>query len=384
MTNEVSDFGVSSSGNIRHQVLSQEKMRGTLCWICVALSACAGAQERAPGVEVEPSVVTTPEGAPAEDVPREVPRSCLPQWVDSEAEPCATALPELAQRLEPAEAAARVELGDRAMAQESWEQCAEIFEGLASTHPEVQERVELARAAYICLEHIRDARRQERLRRRAPARPARDPAHDPRYQPRELTPLEERMVALASTALCLDPEHDDAAGLAYRRARLYYEANHWAISARLFESIAAAYPDHEVASYAVNLSLDCLNMLSTIDASRRETCRSALMTAVNRYLEVDRVLDDDELRYQLEQIQCQDRWYRAEELGENGAYDVAAQAFLALAGDDGGRCAELLRDRSCEALFNARQMYELGGRLESARFIQQRMNTECGPPFRQQ
>ena len=47
----------------------------------------------------------------------------------------------------------------------------------------------------------------------------------------------------------------------YRRARLYYDYQHFAEAAPLFDHIFVAYPDNELATYSANLEMDCLAIL---------------------------------------------------------------------------------------------------------------------------
>ena len=47
----------------------------------------------------------------------------------------------------------------------------------------------------------------------------------------------------------------------YRRARIWYDYQHFAEAAPLFEHIFANYPNDELAIYSANLEMDCLASL---------------------------------------------------------------------------------------------------------------------------
>lgn len=54
------------------------------------------------------------------------------------------------------------------------------------------------------------------------------------------------------------PESPERVDVEYRRAKLYYDYNHFAEAAPRFDHVFAAYPGNELGTYAANLEMDCL------------------------------------------------------------------------------------------------------------------------------
>lgn len=60
----------------------------------------------------------------------------------------------------------------------------------------------------------------------------------------------------------------DHATMEYRRARVFYDYQHFDEAAPIFAHIVAAYPDNELATYSANLEMDCLAILKRYDQLR--------------------------------------------------------------------------------------------------------------------
>ena len=70
--------------------------------------------------------------------------------------------------------------------------------------------------------------------------------------------------------VCFVPNSEDLATIKYRRARIYYETNHFEEASVLFKDIAFNHTDSELAVYAANLYLDSLNVVASYsDPGRR-------------------------------------------------------------------------------------------------------------------
>ena len=70
--------------------------------------------------------------------------------------------------------------------------------------------------------------------------------------------------------ICFVPDSDELPTVKYRRARIYYETNHFEEAALIFRDLAMNHRDSDVAEYAANLYLDCLNILGTHSAPARQ------------------------------------------------------------------------------------------------------------------
>ncbi len=80
----------------------------------------------------------------------------------------------------------------------------------------------------------------------------------------------QRLIAAFDRYLAVVSASDDntRATMEYRRARVWYEYQHFAEAAPLFDHVFAAYPNHELATYSANLEMDCLAILKRYDELR--------------------------------------------------------------------------------------------------------------------
>ena len=67
------------------------------------------------------------------------------------------------------------------------------------------------------------------------------------------------MIAAFDTYIKYVPDAPELVTIKYRKARIYYEYNHFDEASPLFEDIVDKHPKHELAIYSANLLLDTLN-----------------------------------------------------------------------------------------------------------------------------
>lgn len=83
------------------------------------------------------------------------------------------------------------------------------------------------------------------------------------HTPRELTATEVSYVEQAQRFVCSQPVgSSERAEALYGLARIYFEAKHWDEAAELFQTVAEL-PDASPATYAAQLSLECINVLGS-------------------------------------------------------------------------------------------------------------------------
>jgi tetratricopeptide (TPR) repeat protein len=78
----------------------------------------------------------------------------------------------------------------------------------------------------------------------------------------------QRLVAAFDRYLTIVPESPERPNVEFRRARVYYEHNHFAEAAPQFDHVLASYPDHELATYSANFEMDCLALGKRYDELR--------------------------------------------------------------------------------------------------------------------
>lgn len=90
----------------------------------------------------------------------------------------------------------------------------------------------------------------------------------PDMKPCPIPPDMQRLVSAFDKYLALVPESSETLSIYYRKARVYYDYQHFAEAAPLFDHIFTKAPEHELATYSANLEMDCLTMLKRYDELR--------------------------------------------------------------------------------------------------------------------
>jgi tetratricopeptide (TPR) repeat protein len=172
------------------------------------------------------------------------------------------------------------------------------------------------------------------------------------FRPRRLSDPQSRLAALLQQVSCAPSSPpEDRVAAAYRRARLYYEANRFVEAAILFRAIARRNADSDLAEFAVNLYLDCLNVLGSRSEPARPECLDRLAAEVpvlrGQYCGSAAPTVRDELCDGLLRLECQARRRQAERASSAGGRRGAAETLLRLA-EELPQC-----ERMDEILWNA-------------------------------
>ena len=75
----------------------------------------------------------------------------------------------------------------------------------------------------------------------------------------------QKMIDAFDTYIKYVPDSPELPNIKYRKARIYYEANHFDEALPLFKDIADHHQDSELALYSANLLLDCLSFKKKYD-----------------------------------------------------------------------------------------------------------------------
>lgn len=152
-----------------------------------------------------------------------------------------------------------------------------------------------------------------------------------------------KMVAAFDTYLKHVPDAPERVQILYNKARIFYEHNRFDDAGPIFDEVASQYSAHELAPYAANLYLDCLNILKQFDQ---------LDHTVDKYLANNDLCADISMREQLQKLKQGSRWKHAEMLKEQKQYKAAGELWESIAQD------YPTWERYPQALFNAANMYE--------------------------
>lgn len=100
----------------------------------------------------------------------------------------------------------------------------------------------------------------------------------------------QRMVGAFDRYLAVVHEGGERPAMEYRRARIWYDYNHFSEAATLLDHIFATYPQHELATYSANLEMDCLAILK----------RYADLRALVERIKKSPAMRDETVRHQVE------------------------------------------------------------------------------------
>ncbi|WP_193409877.1 tetratricopeptide repeat protein [Myxococcus hansupus] len=179
---------------------------------------------------------------------------------------------------------------------------------------------------------------------------------------RPFAPTEQELVSAADAYLARLPTGERAPSIAYQAAELYYTHDDFPEARKRFEAIIQAYPSHEVARYATNLTIETY----LIDEDWRSVEAVSARLASN-----DKVIDPkSELHQQLVQFKLAGRFKLADQLMAQSQYEEAAAKYTQLV-DEAPR-----HEFADKALNNAAVAHENTRRFDSALKLYERIYSE--------
>jgi tetratricopeptide (TPR) repeat protein len=128
-----------------------------------------------------------------------------------------------------------------------WEKAAEMYERSVAVNPSGKYAKEAAYAAMI-----------SRKNALGPEPPRDAGPSCPEGKQCAISPAEQRLLTAFDLYLKTVPQSPERPSVEYRKARLYYEHNHFAEAAPFFEQVRVGFPTHELATFSANLEMDCL------------------------------------------------------------------------------------------------------------------------------
>jgi TolA-binding protein len=196
------------------------------------------------------------------------------------------------------------------------------------------------------------------------------------FRPRALTELEAGILKSYDRYVCfVTKDTGDMVNIKYRRARIYYEASMFAEAAVLFKDIATNHSDNEVAVYAANLYLDCLNVLGSMTEKPNPACYDSLSEIVDLFIDTGKLpgsnlMKDGDFAAQIKSLKVGVLRKKAESLTQRGRFKESAEIYLTIFREYKG----VYDDRGmCEVLFNTAINMESARLVMSAIKVRQRM-----------
>jgi len=217
---------------------------------------------------------------------------------------------------------------------EYWERAAEEYTVLVEANPQGEHAKEAAYAAVIAWKNALNI---------DDAKPDKAPKGADPNKPIEISEKLQKMLAAFDVYIKYVPDAPELVQIKYNRARIYYEHNRFADAAPTFDDVATNHSKHELAVYAANLYLDCLNILKKF---------GDLDQAVDRYLKIEALNADPSMHEQLVKLKQGSQWKYAEQLGKERKHKEAALLYVEIAN------AYPEWDRYPQVLYNAAVQFE--------------------------
>jgi len=231
---------------------------------------------------------------------------------------------------------------------ERWEPAANIYTNVVKMKPKGKYLKDAAYAAVVAWknalnvqEETKDVEKKKRKKRRKGRRKKKvEEVED--TKPKPIPEKQLKMIAAFDTYITYVPDAPELVPIIYRKARIFYNYNHYNEAVKVFALIVNKHSDHELAIYSANLLLDSLNITKQFDK---------LNKWVDKML-ANKDLAKDDMLTQLRKLKRGSQRKAAEQLQKQGYYKECGERYAAIAN-------EYQEDpRWAEVLYNAALCFE--------------------------
>lgn len=211
---------------------------------------------------------------------------------------------------------------------EKWDQSADAYTHVVKMKPRGKYLKEAAYAAVISWKNALNVDQEIKDTDRTSKKSPED------MKPRPIPSKQKKMIAAFDTYIKYVPQSPELVPIMYRKARIYYENNHYQKAANMFATIATKHSDHELGIYSANLLLDALNALKKF---------VELEKWVDKFLQNPR-LAQGEFLAQLRKLKSGIQRKQAEQLQKDKRFRECGQKYAKLANEysDDPRWPELV------------------------------------------
>jgi TolA-binding protein len=159
-------------------------------------------------------------------------------------------------------------------------------------------------------------------------------------KPKTIPDYQQKMIAAFDTYIKYVPDAPELVKIKYRKARIYYEYNHFDQAVVLFKDIVDHHGNDELAVYSANLMLDSLNA----QGKTKE-----VVALVDKFLQNEKLMKDEQFRKDMVTIKIDSYDMEGHRLEKEGNYKECGIAFLAAAESvpDHPKHAERLYNAGC-------------------------------------
>jgi tetratricopeptide (TPR) repeat protein len=169
-------------------------------------------------------------------------------------------------------------------------------------------------------------------------------------KPRQIPEYQQKMIGAFDTYIKYVPDAPELVKIKYRKARIFYEYNHFEEAIKLFADIVDHHVNDELAIYSANLLLDCLNIMKRY---------KELLATVEKYLGNPVLMKDQEFRKQMVMLKTDSLVVEAKQYEKDKNYKECGISFIA--------AAETIPDHKD----HAQRLYNAGLCFQNARLIGQ-------------
>jgi TolA-binding protein len=227
------------------------------------------------------------------------------------------------------------------MGKGSWKDTAEQYTKVVELNPKGKYVKDSAYAAVLAWKNalnVDDHEQKEAVdhdREKMHAKGKLEAINIPEYQ--------KKMIGAFDTYIKYVPDAPELVVIMYRKARIYYEYNHFDEAAKLFQGIVEKFPKHELAIYSANLLLDSLNAAGKT---------KEVVAWVDKFLEMPDLMKDPEFGKQMISLKSDTYDIEGHDYEKVKNFKECGRSFLA--------AAEALPDHAkhAERLWNGAQCFQ--------------------------
>jgi tetratricopeptide (TPR) repeat protein len=169
-------------------------------------------------------------------------------------------------------------------------------------------------------------------------------------KPRTIPEYQKKMIGAFDTYIKYVPDAPELVKIKYRKARVFYDYNHFDEAIALFSDIVDHHVNDDLAIYSANLLLDCLNILKRY---------KELLATVEKYLGNPVLMKDQEFRKQMVSLKTDSLVAEAKQYEKEKNYKECGISFVA--------AAETIPDHK----EHAQRLYNAGLCFQNARLVGQ-------------
>lgn len=141
-------------------------------------------------------------------------------------------------------------------------------------------------------------------------------------KPRKIPEYQQKMIAAFDTYLKYVPDSDMVVKIKYRKARIYYDYNHFEDAVKYYKDIVENHSKDELAIYSANLLLDSLNVMGRT---------KELIAYVDKFLGMPDLMKDPEFQKQMVMIKTDSYVAEGKKFEQQGNFKECGISMLAAA-----------------------------------------------------